>query len=157
MKRNLILLGLILGFFILGFIRDETFIQANYWLGYKNNHDPEYFKVLKYNFFFELFSYYGLYYFKFLLTLLFSVIYWTISLLTIWFAFKNKTYLKWATYFYTATFFASILIYLSGYLIFDLYKTYEFSRFIAGIIQSPMACMLLFLAFRVHQQKENAK
>lgn len=145
---------LFIGFFLLGFIRDELFVNANYWLGYKRSYNPEYLNNLKYAFLFKRWSYYTLYYAKFGLTLLFSILYWILTLSVIWVIFRSKLYLILASWLYLALFLLSIMVYISGYFIFNIYETYEFSRFIAGIIQSPTACMLIFLAFRLHRQNE---
>lgn len=133
-------------FFFLGYIRDEFFVQSNYWLGYLLKPDTEYVKGLKYHFFFSRLSYDSLYYTKYIATFVFTLLYWVLSVSCVSKILSSNNYFWMITKLYFGLFLASLCIFFSGFIVFDIYKTYSFARFIAGILQSPILCVLLLLS-----------
>ncbi len=147
-RSKFIILIAILSFVILGFIRDSVFVQVNAYLGFLRTGNQKYLLVVNLGVL-EYFTYYPLYYTKFILTFLFTLLYLGLSVLVIKTTYQNPQYTKITMLFYFVTFILSLLIYVSGYVFTDIYKAYALSRYIMGVLQSPIACILLFFGFKL--------
>lgn len=94
---------------------------------------------------------------KWILTILFSILYLIFSLLAVKLFYNDWKYYKITILTYLGILILSGLFILSGF-IFEgsSEKMYEFARFLMGMAQSPIVLMILIPAFKL-SEKENAK
>jgi len=107
--------------------------------------------------FIEQYSYNTLLSLKWLLTLLFSIVYWGISTITIYLLFKNKRYNRITSFLYLAVIFLSGIFIATGFLFQSSAETmYEFARYLMGMAQSPIILMILIPAFKLAEKDKVA-
>ena len=99
------------------------------------------------------FSYFQLYWSKWILTVLFSLAYFIISLKCIKIFFKEKKYLQWTLIVYLFVGVTAFLFYLYGLLFKDMETGYRFSRIMMGLVQSPFVLMVLIPAFQLGKKQ----
>lgn len=92
---------------------------------------------------------------KWLLTLLFSILYLMLSIFTVKLIFNDRKYFKITIWTY-----AGIII-LSGFFIVIGYifsgtseKMYEFARYLMGMAQSPIVLMILIPTFKLSEKEK---
>ena len=149
-KTLLIVIFSILGFFFLGYFRDFIFVNINDALYYIAHNE---FKLQhgvddRMQFLFN-FSYKQLYYFKWLLTVIFSGFYFLVSFYTLKFLFPGKNIFKPLVIIYSFLLALSCFVTLIGILLHDNTWTYKISRFLMGIAQSPLPIMLIIFAINL--------
>lgn len=138
----------------LGFYRDFVFKSINALLQ-AWDHDLEYTMPSSLNFF-EKLEYETIVNLKWLLTLVFSLIYLIISIGVIRFIFDNRRYLYITIGSYLGVIIVSAIFIGIG-MIFSgaSEKMYEFARYLMGMAQSPIILMILIPAFKIYE-KENS-
>ncbi len=149
-NKNLLLFKLsilVILFVLVGFLREHIFVQINYRLGYLRTLDPSYDPYMTLPFIRDL-SFSTLYYGKFVLTLLFSLIYMLLGYTLINMLFHNSVFNKYTIALFLLVIFISFILYLTGYLYNDIYSSYEIARYLAGLVQSPIIPMVLVLVFK---------
>ena len=136
-----------------GFYRDFVFKKINALMkAWDNNMDYSMPPSLK---FLENYEYSTLSNIKWLLTLLFTVIYLIISLFTVKVIFNNKKYLR-----ITIGTFAGITIVSGLFIVVGIVfhsvseKMYEFARYLMGMVQSPITLMILIPSFKLAEKKD---
>ncbi len=147
LKKSLLILIICLLLF-LGFYRDFVFKNINALLK-AWDFDLEYSmpNSLK---LFENLEYATLVNLKWLLTLLFSIIYLIIPVYTIHLLFKNKKYTVITIYLYVSITVMSSLFILTGVVFENTSdKMYEFARYFMGMLQSPIILMILIPTFKL--------
>lgn len=146
--------AIVLSLFILGFIREFIFENINTHLYYlwKDEHNPYLPEVLS---FLKGFSYYPLYYSKFLLIVVFTILFLYGSILLIKQFFNDKRYPKITTGFFAGIFLLSALIFGIGYALGSGHDAYGISRKLIEFIQSPLAAFFLIPAFFLYEQEKN--
>jgi hypothetical protein len=143
-KRILTLFSFIL-LFIIGYIRESIFLVINSVLNnYPFPYNPSYIPPPDYLFSLTTQELINL---KWVFTITFSSLYMLFSWLIIYFYFQSKKFTKIVFYIYTILIVITSLIICTGLLFncFDL--LYTPSRFIVGIIQSPLLVIVLFTLF----------
>lgn len=136
----------------LGYLRDRIFKTINSLLRAWDL-DQDYFLPPFLNFL-ENYQYETLVNLKWILTLLFSILYLAISLLTIKLLFRNRTFFKITIWSYVALLFISGLLIIIGYVFKgSSEKTYEFARSLMGLAQSPLILMILIPAFKLSEKE----
>lgn len=105
--------------------------------------------------FFENYDYDTLLNIKWLLTLLFSLIYLLIALKTIRLLFENKKYTRITLAAYIAVITVSALFIATGLIFKSTSETmYEFARYLMGMAQSPVILMVLIPAFKLSEKEK---
>ena len=140
-------------FMILGFSRDYLFVNINYQAGkiyYQRVDDYHVAEGLK---FLETWSYKKLYFSKWILTVLYMLMYGIITIMGIHLTFKNKQYNRYAFLVYALLFVLAALVYNSGNYLLSVDRAYTISRQIMGWLQSPIIAMILLPAFYLSEKK----
>jgi hypothetical protein len=107
--------------------------------------------------FFENFDYYALIKIKWILTLLFSLFYLAVSIISIKILFENNNYLRITIGVYIALALVSAIFMTTGYFFPGIsHNMYSFSRYLMGMAQSPIVLMILIPAFKI-SEKESSK
>jgi hypothetical protein len=89
---------------------------------------------------------------KWLLTLLFSIVYLIITLIAIRMLFNSSKYSRIAIGTYIGIILFSGIFILLGYLFHSTSeKMYEFARYFMGLAQSPVILMILIPAFKISE------
>jgi hypothetical protein len=135
----------------LGFYRDLLFKTINSELK-DLYYQTEYYTIPDSLLFLQSLSYHQLYYLKWILTPIISLIYLGLFLLTVKIHFKEKRYLYFTVIAFAAIVIISGLFFLSGMLFNDIYKGYHFSRIFMGFVQSPLLLMILIPAFLLERK-----
>lgn len=136
-----------------GYLRDSIFKTINALLR-SWDLDQDYF-LPPFLSFLENYEYETLENLKWLLTLLFSLIYLLISIGAIKLFFNNSKYIKIAIFTYIGIIFISGIFILIG-LVFSstTLKMYEFSRYLMGMAQSPIVLMILIPTFKLSEKEK---
>jgi hypothetical protein len=156
MNKRIILYGILIFFILaaLGYARDFTFVNINIRLrdlwNEKNAFTfPDSLKFL------QGMGYMQLYWLKWILTILASLLYLGIYILGVYLIFKKRKYILWTIACFAIVYLVSGLFYLSGYLVGNPYMGYHLARIFMGFIQSPFLFMLLIPAFLLSKKHEN--
>ena len=139
MKMALKYLSILSVFAFLGFSREFVFVNINnqlYKTYYKNN-DIFISKSLT---FLSNYNYETLYYAKYPLTVIYVVMYFTVSFYSVKIICDNKKITRWIVYIYSLLFTLSSFIMLYNYIINNQLsgEEYTFSRWLMGIAESPL-------------------
>ena len=145
MIKNSLTSLLVLLIFLLGYLREMTFLVIN---SVYNNAPAPYNTayITPPDFLYHLTTS-TLMNLKWGLTLLFSVVFGLSTLSLVHYYFKNKQFNKITIIVYTVLIFISFLISLIGILINSFETVYTISRFLIGLVQSPLISIVLFVLF----------
>lgn len=145
MIKNTITSLIVLFIFLLGYLREMTFLVIN---AVYHRTPPPYNTayVTPPDFLYELSSA-NLLNLKWGLTLIFSILFGLSSLLLINYFFKNKRFNVIILVVYAVLISLSFLVSLIGIIINNFEAVYTLSRFIIGLVQSPIISMVLFVLF----------
>jgi hypothetical protein len=99
-------------------------------------------------------SYYPLYYLKFVLILLFTLIFAWLTLWTIEAWFKQKKYIKPVLWLFGGVFSLSALLFVFGLAIGYGHEAYAVARHLIELIQSPLAAFMLIVSLRWEAAKQ---
>ncbi len=143
---RILLLGFV--FLSLGFIRDFLFLNVNEQtrIAYYHSSDSQLAPSLH---FLTAYSYSKLYYLKWALTFVFSVIYMGLSVGIVKVLFAGKKYLRWTVFAYTFLIILAGIFWYGGYLAGHSENGYLISRFLMGMAQGPVVLMVLVPAFKL--------
>lgn len=139
-KQVLIIFAAILWVYATGIVRDTLFVGINQSLGVSGPGHAA-----------HLYSGQVLIVFKWLLTLLFSLLYFGYCMLLIRLLFPAKVLYRLCILLYSGLFAASLFISLAGKIIGFTEQGYRISRDIAGLIQSPILIMLFCGAIMLYR------
>ncbi len=145
MIKNSITSLLIIFIFLLGYFREMTFLVIN---SVYNQTPPPYNTayITPPQFLFQLSNTYLLN-LKWGFTLFFSIVFGLSTVLLIHYYFKNKQYNRITILVYISLIVVSTLISVFG-IIFHYFETvYTISRFLIGLVQSPLISLVLFVLF----------
>lgn len=158
MKVSLKYLLFVAIFATLGFSREFVFVNINsrlFSLYYKNNDFilPNSLSI------FSEFNYNGLYNLKYALTILFLVMYFTVSYFVVQQFYQNKKITNWVTYIYL------ILLALAGIsTIYNYFFSkdlggddYTFSRWLMGIAQSPLVALFILASGKLYNKLQTER
>jgi hypothetical protein len=150
-RKYALLLLLVILFIASGFYRDFVFLNINAQMRatYYLHKDSELAPSMK---FLETYSYMHLYYAKWVLTFLFSLLFmlYTIGIIRLY--FPEKKYIRWAVIIYSLLFGIAALFWTGGYLANHSEKGYLVARFLMDMTQSPI--MLIVLVPALHLLKK---
>lgn len=154
MKKNILILLIVLGLFVLGYFRDNLFVNINY-LIYHLYYKTDQLYLSPSFLFLKRFDYDTLWQMKWVLTLLFFFTYLFFTLLGVYLVFGlNKKNLIYAIAFYLFIFLISGLFYGLGYFAGYIEWGYHFARIFMGLAQSPFVLIFLIPAFTYFSSKE---
>lgn len=141
---------LILIIFFIGYIREATFLVINSVLnGYSFPYNSAY--ITPPDFLYQLNST-EIIIFKWLMTLFFSIVFTLLCLFLINTFYKNKNYNKIVILFYVIFILVAFVISALGILINQFEALYLVSRFLIGILHSPLVPLAMFTLF-YHKNK----
>ena len=139
---------------VLGFGRDFVFVNLNYQASKVYYHQQYEYKIPTLLSFIETWSYTKLYYAKWGLTILFTVVYALITYLFINAIFNSKLFNKLTIFIYLVIIGCAFIAFLLGYFLGDSLKGYTISRQLMGIVQSPLVLMFLLPALYLNKNKQ---
>ena len=155
-KKLLIVFIAVIYFTAIGFFREHIFVSVNYQIAklyYNDSFEWQLPSDLK---FLENYTYAQLYYGKWIITLVFCVLYFIPSFLIIRKIFKEKIFLRITAYSHLIVFLLGGFFYLIGYLTSDMDRWYSFSRNFLGFLQSPMMLIILIPSFFILGKENNS-
>ena len=143
----LILLALLL---TVGFLRDFIFININLFSDALLNKST--YKLPASLYLLQNLNYNQLYFLKWVLTILVSLLYLLIYLYGIWVIYnKQEKYLIWTLAAFGFFYILSACFYFYGWLFQDQDRGYHFARIFIGFVQSPFLLMLLIPGFMLNE------
>lgn len=150
-RNKLLLAGVIVLFILTGFFREYVFLNWNEQMRvtYYHSPDPHVSPPMQW---LSAFDYPTLYYLKWPLTLFFSVVFAAYSVVAVQLAFRNKKYNRITWLAYGCVFLLSFLFFAAGWLMNDRDATYAISRFLAGMIETPVMLAILMASFLLHRR-----
>lgn len=156
LQKKITLLLLLIITFILGYIRETTFLIINTVLrNYPFPYNQSYTKPP--DFLYEL-SNNTLIIIKWAFTFAFSFMFMSLAILICRIYFNNKQYTKILIVSYSLLFFVAFLISVIGYLLNNFNSFHTISRAIVGMLQSPVPVITVFIVFYLAQHhKEKYK
>jgi len=147
-KGKIILFILLL--MALGFFRENLFVNINNVL-----YNKQYGKngsVVWYLFFLSKASYNAIYTTKWFITPFFAVTYWFVQKQLLLTLFNEKKIVNWLSILYLSLFLLAGIFFMAGWALGDINKGYVFSRLFMGLLQSPVACMILIPTAYLYKQ-----
>jgi len=144
-KKYLVFFLFVIITYVLGYIREAVFITINSVINevpfpYNRAYitPPPFLYKLSMNQLFIL---------KWVLTLLFFLLFLLVAVKVTHFFFRNKKYNKIVMVFFVTFFSLSLVFYIIGFLFDNLSFFYPISRFFAGLVQDPFPIYLFLVLF----------
>ncbi|MGB0404541.1 MAG: hypothetical protein ACPGEG_10625 [Salibacteraceae bacterium] len=154
-KISLLALGAVL--FLLGFIREYSFESINKRLGALSNDQWQY-ELSSFLSILNSLEYPALYKIKFVLILVFALLFLAVTLVMIMVLFNKTIYLKYTILFFVTIFILSFVLYGLGYVLGNIHKGYTMSRYLIEFIESPLATFFIIPAlFLIEKQNRSPK
>jgi hypothetical protein len=148
LKIKIVLFILLLA--ALGFFRENLFVSINSILYNKLYNDN--FPTTWYLSFLYAFSYQTIYIAKWFITPFFAFIFWFTQKQFLWVLFHEKKLTRWLSILYLSLFLLAGIFFVAGWALGDINKGYTFSRLFMGLLQSPVACMILIPTAYLYKQ-----
>lgn len=150
MKKNkkIFLALFIILLIALSFFRESVFININahmWYLYYQN--DKSY--LLPWLSFLKPLSYSQLYSLKWILTVFFSILFFSLTSIIIKLMFNEWKFIKWTLIVFCGFLSVAALSYTAGILFNNTSDGYIVSRFFIGLVQSPFLLIFLIPAFKL--------
>ncbi|MBN8704119.1 MAG: hypothetical protein J0M08_13710 [Bacteroidetes bacterium] len=147
MKKIAIVL-IVISVVLLGYLRDFIFVNTNYSI-YLALHPDSYNLYAKgvHSFFLTIYkdvSIKTMYLVKYFFTVLFIILYFLLVLLSCRYIFSSKQFDKFIIVLFSIFSCAGIAVYLFIYELFNKEWGYTLSRYILGIIQTPIIVIIIF-------------
>lgn len=143
--KNTITTGIFILLFFIGYLREAVFLTLN--SVYNNNPFPYNTAYIKPPDFLYQWNESSLYYLKWSLTIGFSFVFAATALLLVHFYFKNHHFNKITIFIYLILIILSTLVSFTGLITNSFDTLYAISRFIIGLVQSPLIALVLFVLF----------
>ena len=150
MNRKAKILLLILLLMALGFFRENLFVNINDVLYSKLYNEPN--PVIWYLSFLNNVSYNTVYIAKWFITPFFAFLFWFIQKRLLLVFFNEKKIITWLSVLYLSLFLLAGIFFVAGWALGDIYMGYTFSRLFMGLLQSPVACMILIPTGYLYKQ-----
>ena len=151
-KKYFFLFLLILSLLVTGFYRDFVFKNINALLQAWDA-DMDYTMPPSLTFFTN-YEYHTLVNIKWVLTIVFSIIYLIISIFTVRLLFNNKKYIRLTVATYAGVLVVSCVFIAIGFVFHHSENMYSLARYLMGMVQSPVLLMIVIPAFKLN---ENSK
>jgi magnesium-transporting ATPase (P-type) len=162
-RDTLLIIGLVIVIIITGSLREFVFKNVNYQLGYLYElslleEGEDVFKKTDSKMqFLDNYSWNQLSVAKWVLTVIFTLIYLGLTLLMILVIFKKREYLLWTLLLFGGIVVISAVLFTGGYIFGGTAKGYALSRVFMGFVQSPTPLMLLIPAFLLIKNQDRLK
>ena len=144
--RRIVVFCLVIGMILLGAFRDFVFVNLNLQLNYLWKKLP--FSRAHSSFdFLEGYDYWTIYYWKFALTGIFTLLFLLITLGLIKVIFNNKKFQRYTLYLFGGVIGISLLLFGGGYIFGNAHFGYDLARHFMDVVQSPIAAMILIPIF----------
>ena len=150
MNRKAKILLLILLLMALGFFRENLFVNINDVLYSKLYNEPN--PIIWYLSFLNNVSYNTVYIAKWFITPFFAFLFWFVQKELLLVFFNEKKIITWLSVLYLSLFLLAGIFFVAGWALGDIYKGYTFSRLFMGLLQSPVACMILIPTGYLYKQ-----
>ncbi len=150
--KILLLIFIVIIFYLLGYLRNYIFLflnadAASIWYNEAPLIPPH---LLGFT---TGMSYEAIERLKWILTFTFYLLFFSVTLITIYLLFRNKVYLRLCAFLYGVLLFISFLFVCTGYAIHNFaMHAYNISRSLMHIGQSPFIPLLLFIIIYYHHQ-----
>ncbi|MCU0434605.1 MAG: hypothetical protein MUC87_14215 [Bacteroidia bacterium] len=140
--RRIVAVLLVLVYIGLGFFREFLFLNINEQMRvtYYNSPDSHLSPALS---FLENYGYNALYYSKWPLTLVFAALFCMLAVFVIRIGFATRQYTRLIVLAYAAVFGLGALVLLIGWLFNINEAVYDLSRFLAGLVESPVLLLMI--------------
>lgn len=132
----------------LSFFRESVFVNINTHMWHLFYHNDKTY-LAPYLSFLQQLSYSQFYWFKWALTVFFSLLFLFLSCIIIQLVFKEKKFIRWTIYSFAAIMAVSALAFVIGKLLNRSEDGYIISHFFMGMIQSPFVLIFLIPAFKL--------
>lgn len=153
-SRNIALIFLAVSIILSGYLRDSIFKSMNALLRAWDL-DQDYY-LPKFLSFLQEYEYDTIVNLKWLLTVLFSILYLFFSILAVKLLFNDRKYFKITLLIYLGILIVSGLFITTGFIFESTSeKMYEFARYLMGVAQSPIILMLLIPAFKLAEKEKH--
>lgn len=141
----------VIAFVVLGYLRDFFAININYHLHHI------YFETdrsIAHSFFDFLhqYTYWQIYYSKYFLTAVFTVLNFAIGLSLIRTLFQEKKIIHFYAWTYVLVILLSAMFFAGGYMIQHIEGGYHFARILMGFLQSPVPAALMLFGYPLYKQ-----
>lgn len=143
--RIILLLLSVAGIVLLGSLREFIFVNINYQLKYLYYEQAESYAHSFFDFL-NNYSYAEIYYSKWWLMAIFTILFWVCSLLIVYFLKPERKWLKWMTLMYATLIVAAGIIFFFGWVFGQIDGGYAISRLVLGVAHSPLPVMIMALA-----------
>ena len=156
MKNRILISVFVLLLIALSFLRESVFVNINahiWYLFYENDKTH----LISFLSFLYPLSYKELYWFKWGLTVFFSMIFLFFSCIIIFLVFKEKKFIRWTIFSYIAVLLVAGIAYFSGSILNSIEQGYLISRFFMGLVQSPFLLIFLIPAFKLAENPGEKK
>jgi hypothetical protein len=150
MSRKTKIFLLILLLMALGFFRENLFVNINDILYSKLYNEPN--PIIWYLSFLNNVSYNTVYIAKWFITPFFAFLFWFVQKRLLLVFFNEKKIITWLSVLYLSLFLLAGIFFVAGWALGDVYKGYTFSRLFMGLLQSPVACMILIPTGYLYKQ-----
>lgn len=150
MNRKIKIFLLILLLMALGFFRENLFVNINDVLYGKLYNEPN--PIIWYLSFLNNASYNTVYIAKWFITPFFAFLFWFVQMKLLLALFNEKKTTKWLSVLYLSLFLLAGIFFMTGWALGDIYGGYTFSRLFMGLLQSPVACMILIPTAYLYKQ-----
>jgi hypothetical protein len=150
MKLKIKIFFFILLLATMGFFRENLFVNINNVLYNKlyNGSNP----VVWYLVFLNNISYNVVYAAKWFITPFFAFVFWFTQKQFLTLLFHEKKITRWLSILYLSLFLLAGIFFVAGWALGDINKGYTFSRLFMGLLQSPVACMILIPTAYLYKQ-----
>lgn len=153
-SRNIALIFLAVSIILSGYLRDSIFKSMNALLRAWDL-DQDYY-LPKFLSFLQEYEYDTIVNLKWLLTVLFSILYLFFSILAVKLLFNDRKHFKITLLIYLGILIVSGLFITTGFIFESTSeKMYEFARYLMGVAQSPIILMLLIPAFKLAEKEKH--
>lgn len=151
--RLLFCIAIIIAFVLLGFLRDFLFVHLNYQIAKLYYKDYNY-TLPDFVSFLGNFSYAGLNNLKWVFTVLFLLLYFLLTIITVKQLFPAKIYFRITAFFYLGVVILGAIAYIFGVVVFSSDRAYNIALFFTHMVQSPIVIMILIPAFKLAPRKD---
>jgi hypothetical protein len=134
----------------LGFFRENLFVNINDVLYSKLYNEPN--PIIWYLSFFKDASYNTIYIAKWFITPFFAFVFWFVQKRLLLVIFNEKKTTMWLSILYLSLFLLAGIFFVAGWALGDINTGYTFSRLFMGLLQSPVACMILIPTAYLYKQ-----
>lgn len=156
MKRYLLITLVCILLISLGFIRESIFKNFNEQIYYFQSGSDEFVKSEFYSTIFKNSNYNQLVWSKWIFTILFTIIFYLLSIFGLRTFFNSWQHTKITTIIYGSIVTISAVIFLGGWTMGHIGQAYRFARIFMGAVQSPFILLMLIPGIKLLSKKASS-